>query len=321
MSYLANFGYDETYFNNLLIDVIENDITLKDQPAMKEALLNIISNGGKRIRPLFLLLGSDLNPNTKKEDVYLACVAIELLHISSLIHDDIIDQSSLRRNTATLHTIFDKTVALRLGNYTLNKSLSLFSHFKIPTLHLALAKTMEQLCIGEFNQQKTEFNFDLTIDEYIEKSYQKTGTLIATSLMIGGLLADVSPETLTNLEDIGKNIGIAYQLLDDILDFTSDQAVVGKPIGNDLRNGVVTIPTIFALNDDLLKDDLLTLNSNVNDSQFDLVCDRIKNSNHIQRSHELCASYTEKAKECISLLPTDNKRFFSLVCAMLSRQY
>ncbi|HAX72830.1 MAG TPA: polyprenyl synthetase [Firmicutes bacterium] len=321
MGYLAKFGYDEDYFNELLVSVVDSDSIFEHNLEMKQALLDIISNGGKRIRPLFLLLAADLGENCCAFDKYMAAVGIELMHISSLIHDDIIDRAKTRRNTQTLHVIYDELTALRLGNYTLHKSLSLLSGIKVSQVHLDLANTMKQLCIGEFSQQREEFNFNLSVEDYIEKSFQKTGTLIATSLRIGGYLANVDENTLSHLQEIGYHIGVAYQLLDDILDFTSDSSTLGKPSGNDLRKGIVTIPTIYALEDDLLKNEVLMLNFDVSDSHFDRVCDKIKNSDYIQKSHALSQHYTEQAMRYISLLPGGQQRFFTLVSAMLQRNH
>ena len=199
MGYLSKFGYDEVYFNKILLQNIENDALLKQDDALKKALCELVSQGGKRIRPLFLLMATDLGSYPKKEDCYLAAVAIELLHLSSLIHDDIIDHSPMRHNVLTLHERYGAKIALKLGNYTLNKSLELFSHFDDPRLHLQLAHTMKQLCLGELKQKEDLFNFNLQLEDYIEKSHQKTGTLISVSLVIGGLIAHLSNDELVIL--------------------------------------------------------------------------------------------------------------------------
>ena len=165
MGYLSKFGYDEVYFNQILLQNIENDALLKQDDALKKALCELVSQGGKRIRPLFLLMATDLGSYPKKEDCYLAAVAIELLHLSSLIHDDIIDHSPMRHNVLTLHERYGAKIALKLGNYTLNKSLELFSHFDDPRLHLQLAHTMKQLCLGELKQKEDLFNFNLQLED------------------------------------------------------------------------------------------------------------------------------------------------------------
>ncbi len=234
MGYLSKFGYDEVYFNKILLQNIENDALLKQDDALKKALCELVSQGGKRIRPLFLLMATDLGSYPKKEDCYLAAVAIELLHLSSLIHDDIIDHSPMRHNVLTLHERYGAKIALKLGNYTLNKSLELFSHFDDPRLHLQLAHTMKQLCLGELKQKEDLFNFNLQLEDYIEKSHQKTGTLISVSLVIGGLIAHLSNDELDELSTLGHSIGIAYQLKDDISDFTSLSSSLGKPVGGGL---------------------------------------------------------------------------------------
>lgn len=316
MSYLAKFGYNEAFFNELLSEVIITDPIMNQYPLYQKALLDILMSGGKRIRPLFVLLAADLNRNRDEKSCYLAAVAVELLHVSSLIHDDIIDQSDSRHHVQTLHQSFDMTTALRLGNFTLNKSLELFSMFKHRQLHEEIAKTMNYLCLGELNQLQDHFNFNLSVEDYIYKSYQKTGSLLSLSLIIGGFVADLELSTIRQLSEIGSTIGVAYQLKDDILDFTSHRSHIGKPVGYDLRNGIITLPTLFALDDDLLKEDLLSLEADTETSKFDYICDKIKESHHIYKANRLCLEYVTKSKELIEHLPVTESRLLQLLNLM-----
>lgn len=313
MSLLSKFGYDELYFDELLIQYITSDSKLFTDSQMHNNLLQIIMHGGKRIRPLFVLLAGDLQTDVHKKDLYDAAVAIELMHIASLIHDDIIDQSTTRHSLTTLHEQYDLKTAVYLGNYVLNKSLELFSQFKIPKLHQEIAKVMNYLCLGELNQQDNNFNFDLSLEDYIHKSYQKTGALISLSLMIGGLVSGLNSNTIQRLSNIGSNIGIAYQIKDDILDFTSSSQKIGKPVGYDLKNGIITLPTIFALEDSVLKDDLLSLTFETENSRFDQLCERIKNSEYIQKSNELCLNYINQSKDMISHLPNHEHQLLKII--------
>ena len=250
---------------------------------------------------------------SKEEDCYLAAVAIELLHLSSLIHDDIIDHSPMRHNVLTLHERYGAKIALKLGNYTLNKSLELFSHFDDPRLHLQLAHTMKQLCLGELKQKEDLFNFNLQLEDYIEKSHQKTGTLISVSLVIGGLIAHLSNDELDELSTLGHSIGIAYQLKDDISDFTSLSSSLGKPVGNDLRQGIITLPTIFALEDDLIKEELMSLHLNKESSTFDSLCKRINSGHYIQQSEDVCQSYINNTLAIMNKLPNLKPKMSHLI--------
>ena len=318
MSYLAKFGYNEDYFNQLLREVIVSDSTLCHHEGYQQSLLKIMMNGGKRIRPLFVLLASDLNPEADIESCYLAAVAVELMHVASLIHDDIIDKSDMRHDVTTLHEQFDSVAALRLGNFTLNKSLELFSRFKIKTLHQEIAKTMNFLCLGELQQQRDHFNFNLSIEDYLLKSYQRTGSLLSLSLIIGGSIANLDSTLVQQLAEIGSTIGIAYQLKDDILDFTSHRDYIGKPVGYDLRNGIATLPTIFALEDSLLKEELLLLDSTVDQTRFDFICENIKDSHYIQKANDVCLQYVMKSKELIQHLPVAENQLLHLINLMFN---
>ncbi len=313
MSYLSKFGYDESYFNELLLKTITEDAVLEGEEVLKSALCELISNGGKRIRPLFLLMATDLGTSTSKELRYLAAVAIELLHFSSLIHDDIIDHSQMRHNVLTLHERYNKKIALKMGNYTLNKSLELFSTIPIPNLHLQLADTMKQLCLGELRQQDDLFNLNLSLEDYIQKSYQKTGTLISASLIIGGILSNLTDDELEQLKDLGNSIGIAYQIKDDILDFSSHSTHLGKPVGHDLKEGVITLPTIFALEDDLFKEDISQIKKNWNYHLFDSLCQRIRNGGSIKRSEDLCQTYINTTQSIASHFPQLQPKIYDLI--------
>lgn len=313
MSLLTKFGYDEQYFNELLMQSILSDTELFSDPCMLDHLLQIIMNGGKRIRPLFVLLAGDSKDDLNKIQIYTAAVAIELMHISSLIHDDIIDQSTTRHNIKTLHNQYSLETGIHLGDFILNKSMELFSQFKIPRLHEEISIVMKHLCLGELNQHHNHFNFNLSFDEYIDKSYQKTGALISLSLVIGGLISGLENELIDRLSMIGSHIGIAYQVKDDILDFTSTTQKVGKPVGYDLRNGIITLPTLFALEDSFFKADILELNFETETSQFDLICEQIKNSECIKKANDICKNYITMSKKLIDELPTQKNQFLNLI--------
>ncbi len=318
MGYLDKFGFDEIYFDELLQQTLREDDNLKQFPTMLDDLLSLCLDKGKRIRPLFLLLSASLGDCNKK-DMYQAAVAIELLHLSSLIHDDIIDGASTRRGVVTLHTTYDAYIAMRLGNFLLNKSMSLFSVTLSKEGHLTLARTMSCLCLGEFKQAHDQFNFELSEVDYFEKSFKKTGILLSTSLVLGGLISELPLETIELLDELGRDIGIAYQLLDDISDFTATKDEALKPTQTDLKNGVITLPTIYALSDDLLKDDILSLNSDVDDSQISSVYDKIKASDYIQKSQQTCDTYINQAYEKVSKLPKHQSLFSNLIGALVRR--
>ncbi len=318
MGYLDKFGFDEQYFEQILRQTLEEDDVLLQYPTMRQDLIQLCLNKGKRIRPLFLLLAATLG-ECQKSVAYQAAVGIELLHISSLIHDDIIDQSPTRRGVTTLHTLYDPYIALRLGDYLLNKSLSLFATIHSKEAHLVLARAMSTLCIGEFKQATDVFNFELSKDDYFQKSYEKTGMLLSTSLLLGGIIGNLSDDILMLLDELGHDIGIAYQLLDDISDFTEDEASLGKPTQTDLKNGVITLPTIYALDDDVLKDEIMMLNSDIDDSHFSFVYDKIKKSDCIKKSQDVCETFIDRAQKRVSQLPRHQDLFSTLISAMVGR--
>ena len=314
MDYLDAFDFDSSYFNTLLHQVI-HDQNLSTLPIdLQQDIKTLVTTPGKRIRPLLLLLTTTLGKCNKKE-AYTAAVAVELLHLSSLVHDDIIDKATVRRNQMTLNTKYNDYTALHVGNYLLNKSISLFSSFKNKELHTAVAQAMSSLCSGEYVQAHDFFNFQLTEEQYLQKSYKKTGTLLALSFQVGSIIAKLDSSTSELLQELAHDIGISYQIYDDLSDFQVDSTL--KNTQQDLKNGILTLPTIYALQDDDLRNDILLLNSHTSDSQFTKVYDKIKTSDYLLKSQEVCQIFVADAKKKVLQLPKQQDAFLTLISSLV----
>ena len=314
MDYLDTFGFDSAYFNSLLHKVV-HDQSLSTLPIdLQNDIQTLVTTPGKRIRPLLLLLTTTIG-KCKKKEAYTAAVAIELLHISSLLHDDIIDNAKVRRNQMTLNTKYTDYTALRIGNFLLNKSLSLFASFRNKELHTAVAQAMSSLCSGEYVQAHDFFNFQLTEQQYLQKSYKKTGALLALSFQVGSIIAKLDSSTSNLLQELAHDIGISYQIYDDLSDFQSESTL--KDTQQDLKNGIFTLPTIYALQDDELRNDILSLNSYTSDSQFTSVYDKIKTSDYLLKSQEVCQIFVADAKKKVLQLPKQQDAFLTLISSLV----
>jgi octaprenyl-diphosphate synthase len=206
----------------------------------------IQTGGGKRMRPAVLLMAARLAGYTGDRSVLYAAV-VEFIHTATLVHDDIIDDSNLRRGRLAVHSRWGNDVTVLLGDYLYIKSMALaLTHDAIEIIRLLCDVTLRMI-EGELYQLTKNGDASITEDEHFDIMRRKTAYLFGGCAQIGGMLAKVSSEGEQALQEYGFNLGMAFQLVDDLLDFTGDAEAVGKPIGSDLREGKVTLPLIHLL--------------------------------------------------------------------------
>jgi octaprenyl-diphosphate synthase len=206
----------------------------------------IQTSGGKRIRPAVLLMAARLGGYQGDRAVLYAAV-VEFIHTATLVHDDIIDDSDLRRGRLAVHSRWGNDITVLLGDYLYIKSMALaLTHDTLDIVRLLCDVTLRMI-EGELYQLTKNGDADITEDEHFDIIRRKTAFLFGGCAQIGGMLGGVTPEQQKALCDYGFNLGIAFQLVDDLLDFTGDLAALGKPIGADLREGKMTLPLIHLL--------------------------------------------------------------------------
>jgi octaprenyl-diphosphate synthase len=206
----------------------------------------IQTSGGKRVRPAVLLMAARLAGYTGDRAVLYASV-VEFIHTATLVHDDIIDDAELRRGRLAVHSRWGNDITVLLGDYLYIKSMAMaLTQDSLDVIRLLCEVTLRMI-EGELYQLTKTGDVDITEDEHFEIIRRKTAYLFSGCAQIGGKLGGVSREQEEALREYGFNLGIAFQLVDDLLDFTADQEVLGKPIGGDLREGKVTLPVIYLL--------------------------------------------------------------------------
>src|SRR5918994_2272682 len=217
---------------------------VQSQVAVIPTIGNYVKDsGGKRIRPAVLLMAARMAGYTGDRAVLYASV-IEFIHTATLVHDDIIDESELRRGREAAHTRWGNHVTVLFGDFLYLKSMSLaLSQNNIELIRLLCDVTL-RIVEGEIYQLTKKGAVDLTEDEHFDIVRRKTAVLFAGSAQIGGMLAPTTPEQQQALWDYGFNIGVAFQIVDDLLDFTGEEVALGKPVGGDLREGKMTLPVI-----------------------------------------------------------------------------
>ncbi len=213
---------------------------------LAEQLAYIVRGSGKGIRPALTLLSGRFYDYDLTKLMPMAC-AVELLHTATLVHDDAIDKSSVRRGNATINKLFGEDVAILMGDYLFAKAGEFVSDTQSPRAIKLFSQTLGTISSGEINQYLNAFKIEQTREDYIQRIASKTASLFSLATQSGGILSNAPEPAIEALREYGWLLGIAFQIVDDILDFTSDQATLGKPVGSDLRQGTLTLPAMMLL--------------------------------------------------------------------------
>jgi octaprenyl-diphosphate synthase len=217
-----------------------------DEEALSKIADHVVSSGGKRIRPALLLLAYMAANGRAVKKVVPAAAAIEVIHTASLIHDDISDKSAMRRGKPSAHVSFGVARSLIAADYLMTAAFNLAGQYGMETIRTINHACM-QMAIGEIQDLRHSADADLTRAKYIQIIDRKTGSLIEAGVRIGVMLAGASPQDVDHFGTYGRNVGLAFQIIDDTLDVSATAGRLGKPVGKDLREGKVTLPVIIAL--------------------------------------------------------------------------
>ena len=218
-----------------------------DTDFVTEAASYLVAAGGKRFRPLLVLLAGYFGDPSDPRLIQGA-TAIEITHLATLYHDDVIDEADTRRGRPSVNSRWDNTVAILTGDFLFAKASEISSELGTDVTRL-LARTIAILSDGQIREVDASGRLDQSEDAYMEIIRRKTATLIATSCRLGGMLSDAAAETVDLLDDFGLALGMAFQLSDDIMDVTSTEEELRKEPGQDMREGVYTLPVLYALRD------------------------------------------------------------------------
>ncbi|MDO3409606.1 polyprenyl synthetase family protein [Saccharibacillus sp. CPCC 101409] len=277
-----------------------------ESEALGEAAMHLLKAGGKRLRPAFVLLGGKFG-TYELERLQSVAVPLELIHMASLVHDDVIDNAQTRRGQLTVKAQWDNRIAMYTGDYIYAKALEMITVLENPQIHRILAKAMVEMSIGEMEQIRDFFNAGQSIRRYMLRIRRKTALLIAVSCQLGALAAGASASAARELYNYGYNVGMAFQIRDDLLDLCGTEKQIGKPPGSDIRQGNITIPVLYALQDEALRGPLLEEISRIHaaDGRTDVsrAVGMITGSAGIARAEELAERYTQKALAALDRLP------------------
>lgn len=297
----------------------------KAEEPLRTAAIQFAEAGGKRSRPLLCLIASRFGAGDPSPR-YEMCVAIELVHMCSLIHDDIIDHARIRRGDEAIHQKYTKQIATYVGDYLVAEALDIMTDINLPDVHQLFSNTLKHLAMGELAQYKNRYQMNTSLKAYLKKNRNKTARLIARSAQLGAIATNASATIQNNLYSIGYCLGMSYQIIDDILDFVAKDGELGKASGQDLRSGYLTLPTLLAIEDDQIYQKLHSVykqSQNERKLDFEQLIADIKGTDAIQRSYQYSQWYLDRALKEIKLLPdqTEKSILYQLVGYLSKRTY
>ena len=317
-----------------LLAPVENDLQILTDnlkkligarhPILGAAAEHLFEAGGKRIRPAIVLLVSKATmPNHQLTHYHRRLAEItEMIHTASLVHDDVVDEADLRRNVKSVNNLFDNKIAVLAGDFLFAQSSWYLANLDSLEVVKLLSEVIRDYAEGEILQSINCFDTSASIDAYLDKSYYKTASLMANSSKASAVLSDATPEVIENLYNYGRNLGLAFQIVDDILDFTTSTEVLGKPAGSDLASGNLTAPVLYALEQRPYLKILIEREFSEPDD-LDTALELIKSSNGIEQARQLAKDHAYMAIQNLSCLAASDstKALNQLADYAVSRLY
>jgi len=311
---LASVEVDLTRLETLLAEsVIFGDSYLDS------VTTHLIYAGGKRLRPILAVASATSGEGTATQEDLLGGVALELMHLASLYHDDVMDEAEVRRNVDSVNARYGNLIAIVAGDYLMARSAAIAADLGTDVAGL-LARTLAALTRGQVSEVRTAFSVERTEADYFAAIEGKTAALMASSCRVGALTAHLSDDEREALTEFGRCFGMIYQLRDDILDVIATDNELGKPAGQDLAEGIYNLPTIFALRDANVGDELHgVLGAILDDEDRERARKLVVATDGIERTIAAAQTYLAQAHVALASLPSAQLRsgFASLIESLL----
>ncbi len=279
---------------------------------------HILFSGGKRLRPLLVVLSTRICDYNGDYDKILSTI-FEYLHAATLLHDDLVDDATLRRGKPAAHLIWDNPTAVLTGDFLLARSLTIAAETERPGIIKIVAEITENMSQGEIQQLMRKGCLDVTEQEYMDVIQRKTALLFQGACCVGAMLADASKEKEASLSAYGFNLGIAFQMADDLLDYTLDSHILGKTVGADLKEGKVTLPVIYSLRaadtKDRIRMEKIIKNKDFSNQDFETLIALMKTYGGLTYTQKLAADYVKNAKDALAVFKYSKTKEILLMIA------
>lgn len=329
-SYIKAMDIKESLKDVIGVDLENFNVALRNSLSTDNALLKgvidyYLQAKGKQIRPMLVILSSRLFGEINDATIS-AAVAIELLHNASLIHDDVVDSSPLRRGRKTVNNIWDNRVAVLVGDFFVSTALqSAIKSNNLNTISL-IASLGKELATGEIDQIETADEHILDEKRYFNVIKQKTASLFSSCMLMGGYSNGATNEQLNAIEEYGNKLGLCFQIKDDIFDYFTDDSV-GKPTGSDLKEGKVSLPLLFAIqsNTDERNTQMrnMLMRGNLTDEEISLLIEYAKEKGGIEYAEEMMLKLKSEAEDALSIFPNSKIKdvLIELLDYIIARNY
>lgn len=283
--------------------VINQHIRIKNKK-IEAQIRRVAENSGKMLRPVYALLCSQIGPDYDEEKAIAIAAALETLHMATLVHDDVIDEADLRRGQETLHAKKDNRYAIYAGDYLFSICFTILAnHTNSVSMLEYNARSMEKVLIGELDQLESRYTSPKSIKRYLARISGKTAQLFALSCYTGAVESNASKRQTRLAYNAGHYIGMAFQIIDDILDYQANDNTLGKPAMADAKNGIYTLPLIYSYQNHATEiDALLTKQTLTSEDLHDLQA-LIDQADGLSKALQLAKRYTKKALSTIDKLP------------------
>jgi len=289
------------------VEVLLRETVASEYPLLTETSRHLVDAGGKRFRPLLAILASQLG-DPAAAGVVPSAVVVELTHLATLYHDDVMDEATMRRGARSANSRWDNTVAILTGDFLFSKASDLLADLGPEAVRIQ-ARTFSRLVEGQIRETVGVRDGEDPVAHYLKVLVDKTGSLIATSGHFGAMFAGAEPAVVEALTSYGEQIGIAFQLSDDLLDVASDSGDSGKTPGTDLREGIRTLPVLYALRD--FPDDRLAqllVSDLTDDVRHAEALALLRTHPAMAAAHHTLIGYADRAKQVVADLPEGSPR-------------
>ncbi len=271
------------------------------------AFLDLVMSGGKRLRPTLVILSSRFYPADIKKVVAMGA-AVETLHTATLVHDDLIDEAFVRRGHPTLTALWkNRGLIVLAGDYIFAKSADFAAETGSMRIVRLFTRTLMTICDGELRQGLSQNTWDQPKEDYYYRIYAKTASLFSLSTQSGAIISHAPEKVIQSLEKYGRYLGMAFQVIDDILDFVGDEKKLGKPVGNDLKEGIVTLPVYYYMEErPENREQVIATLSSLDEDREDRVSELVRDiavSGAIKSAYEEAMGMASRAKEALADLP------------------
>ena len=314
---------------HLQLPKVEEDLVLLEEklaqsvlfgdPYLDQVTTHLIYAGGKRLRPLLAVASATGGERNATNDDLMGGIALELMHLASLYHDDVMDEAEVRRNVDSVNARYGNLIAIVAGDYLMARSAAIAADLGTQVASL-LANTLASLTRGQVSEVRTAFSTDRTEADYYEAIEGKTASLMASSCRVGAITSRRSQDEIEALTTFGRCFGMIYQLRDDIMDMTATEGQLGKPAGQDLQEGIYNLPALFALADAEKGPELKAmLGKSLDDAEREKARQLVVSTAGIKKTIEAAEQFLEEAEVALSKISEEKLRdgFSALIRSLL----